>query len=146
MARTSLSKWLGLALLSFSLTGCVAAEKYNALRMANEAAVQQASQADSEARAARAEAQSYKNQNDQLMRTINENDPNGLINNLQSQLSNAQREIDELRRLNQDMEGRIAPVVVNPLPAQLSNELTEFANRNPEVVDFDSARGVVKFK
>src|SRR5687768_8967253 len=135
MARTSLSKWLGLALLSFSLTGCVAAEKYNALRMASEAAVQQASQADSEARAARAEAQSYKQLNDQLMRTINENDPNGLINNLQTQFANAQREIDDLRRLNADLEARTGQIVVAQLPEQLSNELTEFANRNPEVVD-----------
>ena len=32
------------------------------------------------------------------------------------------------------------------LPEPLNNELTEFAKQNPDLVDFDSARGIVKFK
>ena len=32
------------------------------------------------------------------------------------------------------------------MPADLSNALTEFANANPDIVTFDAARGVVKFK
>jgi chemotaxis protein MotB len=34
-------------------------------------------------------------------------------------------------------------VVLNP---ELNNALTEFARQNPDLVDFDSTRGVVKFK
>jgi chemotaxis protein MotB len=32
------------------------------------------------------------------------------------------------------------------LPEPLSNALTEFARQNPDLVDFDAARGIVKFK
>jgi len=32
------------------------------------------------------------------------------------------------------------------LPAPLSNALTSFAHENPDLVDFDAARGIVKFK
>jgi chemotaxis protein MotB len=32
------------------------------------------------------------------------------------------------------------------LPEAVNNALTDFANQNPDLVDFDSARGVVKFK
>jgi chemotaxis protein MotB len=32
------------------------------------------------------------------------------------------------------------------LPAPLSNELQQFANQNPDLVDFDAAHGIVKFK
>src|SRR5207237_6962717 len=34
----------------------------------------------------------------------------------------------------------------NALPEQVSNALSDFARQNPDLVDFDSARGIVKFK
>src|SRR5690606_14894809 len=34
----------------------------------------------------------------------------------------------------------------SPLPIELSNELTRFADQNPDLVDFDAKRGTVKFK
>ena len=38
------------------------------------------------------------------------------------------------------------PVGGTALPEPLSNELSEFARQNPDLVDFDAARGIVKFK
>ena len=147
MARMSLlGKFLGLSLLSVSLTGCVAAEKYNALRMAHEAAVSQAAQADSEARAANAKAAALQQQNDSLMQGINNNDQTGLLTNLTAQVSSLQRENDGLRRELTDAAQWAGQVNVAPLPEDLDNALTQFARQNPDVVDYDSNRGVVKFR
>jgi chemotaxis protein MotB len=40
------------------------------------------------------------------------------------------------------------PVIINgaPLPAELNTALTQLATAHPELLEFDSARGIVKFK
>ena len=50
MAR--MHKWLGLAALAFSLTGCVSGEQYNAMKLSRDQAVEQADQAEADARSA----------------------------------------------------------------------------------------------
>ncbi len=40
----------------------------------------------------------------------------------------------------------IAKAGAGPLPIQLVSELTTFAQQNPDVVEFDEAKGLVKFK
>ena len=57
----------------------------------------------------------------------------------------------ELQSRNTELEKRYAdamnrPVMAHALPAPLNDALTKFAQENPDLVDFDSARGVVKFK
>ena len=37
-------------------------------------------------------------------------------------------------------------MVASALPADLTNALQDFAAANPDIIEFDAARGVVKFK
>jgi chemotaxis protein MotB len=133
---------VGLAALSVTLTGCVSQEKYNALKLDRDRYAEQLGQAQTEASAARSEAEAYKGQLAAIMNTQGGRD--GLVQNLNTQNADLQRQLDELNRryaeaLNKQGAG-------NALPETLSNALTEFARQNPDLVDFDAARGIVKFK
>jgi len=141
MARTSrILSFAAVGLISIS-SGCVSQEKYNALKMDRDRYAEQLGQAQTEARSSRAEADAYKNQIGQIAG----NDKNGqaMILNLSTQNAELQRQLDELN-------SRYSKAVQNAgavaLPQEVSNELSAFATANPGLVDFDSARGIVKFK
>ena len=140
MAR--MSHFVGIIALAFSLTGCVAQEKYNALKLDRDGLAEQLGKAQTEASSARAEADSYKNQLAALM--SNGGNLQGLVTNLQQQNANLQSQLDDLNRRYADAMGRVGQGAA--LPPALTNELQQFANQNPDLVDFDSARGIVKFK
>jgi chemotaxis protein MotB len=152
MAR--MLKWLGLATLSFalttSLTGCVAQEKYNAKALENSALTEQLNDAQKDAATAKAEADAYKSQLDQLQNQLTTED--GIRTNLESQNKDLASQVAELDAKYKDIMNnppKIEQIVENggtALPAPLSNALSEFAAANPGVVEFDAARGVVKFK
>jgi chemotaxis protein MotB len=145
MAR--MLKWLGLAALTATLSGCVSAESYNAMKLSRDQAVEQADQAENEARSARSQADAYKAQLEQLANANNTRD--GMIGNYSSQVAGLQAQNAEIRQKYEDLLNR-PPQVVQlqgaALPEPLSNALTEFANQNPDICTFDPARGVVKFK
>jgi chemotaxis protein MotB len=133
---------VGVAALLFTLTGCVAQEKYNALKLDRDGLAEQLGKSQNDASTARAEADSYKQQLASLM--SNGGNMGGLVTNLQQQNANLQAQLDEMNRRYSDamkMSGGSSA-----LPAALSSELTQFANSNPDLVDFDAARGIVKFK
>ncbi len=68
-----------------------------------------------------------------------------MLANLTSQISDLQKQNDELSHKYQDAMNR--PINAgSPLPVALDSALRNFAAQNPDLVDFDSARGVVKFK
>jgi chemotaxis protein MotB len=130
---------VALGLLSF---GCVSQEKYTALQIERDTLAQQLGRAQSDASAARAEAASYKSTLDSIRNSGGTLE--ALVANLQQQNANLQAQYDELNKkylnaLNNTMPG-------GPLPAPLSNELQLFANQNPDLVEFDAQRGMVKFK
>jgi chemotaxis protein MotB len=131
-----------LAALVLTGVGCVPQEKYNAARLALDAANERFATADAQARAAKAESDAYKRQLDQL--AANGNNVNGLVSNLTTQLTELQ---SQYAKLQQDYENAMNQKgTVQLLPEPLTNALTEFANQNPDLVDFDSGRGIVKFK
>ena len=141
MAR--MLNWFGLAALGVSLTGCVAQDKYNALKLERDRYAEQLTAAQTEASTAKAEADVLRQQVNALAQGGSGRD--GLIQNLTSQNAELQRQIEEMNRkyadaMNRPMGGGSA------LPAPLTNELQAFANQNPDLVDFDAARGIVKFK
>jgi len=68
---------------------------------------------------------------------------NAMIVNLNNQLAEKDRMIDDLNRRYADAMNRTGP---SALPQAVTNELQAFANQNSDIVDFDSARGIVKFK
>jgi chemotaxis protein MotB len=134
----------GLAALSFMLTGCVTStDKYTALKLENESLRSQLGETQSQARAAMAERDVLKNQ----VNAMAEGDGGkvGLIQNQAQQIAALSAQLAEINGKYQEALNR--PVGAGAaLPAAVSNALTEFAQQNPELVDFDSSRGIVKFK
>jgi chemotaxis protein MotB len=149
-------KWLGLATLSFALTGslvgCVPQEKYNAKALENSSLTEQLNAAQKERDTAAAEAAAYKSQLDQYGQRLTTEE--AMRNNLDAQNKALASQVAELDAKYQDSlknPPKIEQImqaggVGNALPAPLTNALTDFANANPGVVEFDAARGVVKFK
>lgn len=134
--------WMGLAALGFSLTGCVAQEKYNALKLERDRMAGQLGQAQNEASSARAEADTLKAQLAAL--TSNGGSRDALINNLTQQNSDLQKRLADLNARYEAALGKVGQGTA--LPEPLSNELRDFAAQNPDLVEFDPQRGMVKFK
>jgi chemotaxis protein MotB len=133
---------VGAAALMIGLVGCVPQEKYNALKLDRDGLAEQLGKAQNDASTARAEADSYKNQLAQLIG--GGNNLQALVTNLTSQNSTLQAQLDEMTRKYTDALAHVG--AGGPLPPALTSELSAFANANPDLVDFDAARGIVKFK
>lgn len=130
---------VALGLLSF---GCVSQEKYTALQIERDTLAQQLGRAQSDANSARAEAASYRSQLDAIRN--NGGTLEALVANLQNQNASLQAQYDELNRKYIDaLNNRTAG---GPLPEALNNELQELARQNPDLVEFDAQRGMLKFK
>jgi len=133
--------WLGMVAIGLSLTGCVSQEKYNAQKMRGDSLAEQLSQADAAARSARAEADAYRAQFGDISGHLT--GQSALIQNLNAQNADLQRQYDEAMR---KLEGALSRTGGTALPENLSNELSAFAAQNPDLVEFDASRGIVKFK
>jgi chemotaxis protein MotB len=140
MAR--MFQWLGISFIGVAALGCVSQEKYNALKLDRDQYAERLGTAERDSRASSAEAEAYKKQLEAIGR--GSTDQVGLITNLTQQVSDLQRQNDELNRKYSDAMSRQSTVAA--LPPQLNDALTQFANQHPDLVDFDSARGIVKFK
>jgi chemotaxis protein MotB len=134
--------FLGLAALGVMLTGCTSADKYTAVKLENESLRSQLGESESKARAAQAQAQAYQNQLQALVDGAGSKD--GLLKNYSEQLSLTQAQLAELNAKYQDALNKVGTQVA--LPAVVTSALDDFAKQNPDLVDFDAARGIVKFK
>jgi chemotaxis protein MotB len=141
-ARTYVTRLVGLSLLGISLTGCVSQEKYNALKLAHDGLVERIGEADRESQAAKAEAEAYKQQ--LAMFGQNGNSKDAMLANLSQQNAQLQQQLDEINRRYAEAMNR--PGIGAALPAPLTNVLEQFAAQNPDLVDFDANRGIVKFR
>jgi chemotaxis protein MotB len=130
------------ALGSFLSFGCVSAEKYGALKLERDGLYEQLSKAQSDASSANARADSFKTQLDQMMNGATGRD--AIFANLQKQVAELQAQNDELNKRYGDAMNKFATGPA--LPAELDNALKAFAAQNPDLVEFDSNRGIVKFK
>jgi chemotaxis protein MotB len=140
MAR--MLKLAALSLVGLSMTGCVAQEKYNALKLDRDGLVERLAQADADARAARGEADVLKSQMGMLGGGMASKD--GLVTNLTTELATLRAQYDDLNARYSDAINKVGTGA--PLPADLNSALQAFASQNPDLVDFDSARGMVKFR
>lgn len=140
MAR--MSHWFGLSLLSLSIVGCVSQEKYNAMKLDRDQLAERLGQSDSQLQSLQAERDAYKNQLNAVL--AGGSNQQALVANLTTQLSNLQSQYDALNRQYEDALGKMGTATV--LPPAVTNALNEFARDNPDLVDFDSTRGIVKFK
>jgi chemotaxis protein MotB len=141
-ARTYVTRLVGLSVVGLSLTGCVSQEKYNAQKLAHDGLVEQLGQAERDAQAAKAEADAYKQQ--LAMFGQNAGGKDAMLMNLTQQNAALQQQLDELNRRYADAVNRVG--TGQALPEQLTNVLQQFAQQNPDLVDFDAARGIVKFR
>jgi chemotaxis protein MotB len=140
---TSIFRWIGVAALGLTLTGCVSQDQYSALKLERDRIAEQLMSAQRDASTSASAAAAYKNQLDAM--GGNSNTTTALVMNLQQQLAATQAERDELNRRYADAMAH-AGNGQTALSVPLTNELTAFAQQNPDLVDFDSARGIVKFK
>jgi chemotaxis protein MotB len=123
-------------------TGCVSQEKYSALKLERDALYEQLAKAQTDASSAQAAANSYKSQIDAIMG--GSNNLQGLIANLQQQNAQLQSQLDDLNHRYADALGKVGTGAA--LPEALDSALKQFAAQNPDLIEFDSNRGVVKFK
>ncbi len=141
MARTF--HFIGLAALSFALTGCTSTDKYTAVKLENEQLRNELANSQNKASTAAAQAEAYQRQ----LAMLNENGAGNqaLVTNLQQQNANLQAQ-------NADLQARYEAALKNvgtgavALPEVVTNALDAFAAQNTDLVDFDRARGIVKFK
>lgn len=140
--RRSLRRSVGVVAVGLLSAGCVSQEKYNALRLERDGLQEQLARAQQDSSTARAQAASWKTQLDQVMAGAGNRD--GLQANLYAQNAELQKQLAEVTAKYNDALARIGQGA--PLPVELTNELTKFADQNPDLVEFDAKRGTVKFK
>lgn len=133
------------AFTAFGLTGCVSQEKFNAQKIAADQYREQLASSQSQLSATTAQNDIYKQQLAQI-RNSGDNQAALLVNQA-AQLADQARVIDDLNsKYRQALDGLGKAGTGTGLPAPLANELTAFAAEHPDQVDFDPARGLVKFK
>src|SRR5258708_22538135 len=98
MAR--MSHWVGFALLSFSLVGCVSQEKYNALKLDGDQLAEGLGQSDGQLQSMQAERDAFKNQRDAML--AGGSNSQALLANLTQQLGSLQGQYDALNKQYQD--------------------------------------------
>jgi chemotaxis protein MotB len=122
--------------------GCVSQEKYTALKLDRDRYAEQLGQAQNEASAARSEADAYKNQLANI--GVNGNSKDAMVLNLTKENGELRSQLDDINRRYADAVSKVGAGAA--LPPALTNELSAFAQQNPQLVDFDEKRGIVKFK
>jgi chemotaxis protein MotB len=135
-------RFLVISALGLLSTGCVNQDKYNAMRLERDSLRERVMEQERQVASSEAKAASYKLQADQMM--TNGTGATALVANLQQQNSNLQAQLSDITSKYNDALNRIGQG--SPLPAGLTNELTTFADQNPDLVEFDAKRGTVKFK
>lgn len=136
-------QWIGLAALSIALTGCVTQEKYAALKLERDQLAGQLGKSQSDINTALAEAEIYKQQLAAIQG--NGTGKDAMIANLSQQNGDLQKQMEEINRRYSEAMGKFGNLGTALSPA-LTSELNAFALANPDLVDFDASRGVVKFK
>jgi chemotaxis protein MotB len=137
-----MSHWFGLSLLTLSLVGCVSQEKYNALKLDRDQLAERLGQSEGQLQSLTAERDAYKNQLNAVL--AGGSNQQALVSNLTQQLSNLQSQYDALNRQYEEALSKMGTAVALPQP--VTDALNQFARENPDLVEFDSARGIVKFK
>jgi chemotaxis protein MotB len=140
MAR--MHQWIGLTVISFSLVGCVSQEKYNAMKLDRDQLAERLGVAEGQLQGASADADAQKSFRDKLLGSAN--NQNALVTNLTQQNAQLQAQYDALNKQYQEALNR--PTGSVALPQELNNALEQYAQQNPDLVEFDSARGIVKFR
>jgi chemotaxis protein MotB len=134
-----------LSTLGLALSGCVSAEDFAKVRLERDQYAEQVAHAQTQINEANARADAANKQLNAAGNTSGAKD--AMVLNLQSQNADLQKQNDDWsRRYNEAMAMIGSSKGGTPLGENLTNELTAFANQNPDLVEFDASRGMVKFK
>jgi chemotaxis protein MotB len=139
---TRFSRILAASAIGLSLTGCVTQEKYNALRLDRDRLAEANAKLQGDVQTAMSERDIFKNQLSALQANGQAGD--ALNANKDQQIMQLTAELAAMNAKYADALGRVGQGAA--LPAALDNELKNFAMQNPDLVEYDSARGIVKFK
>jgi chemotaxis protein MotB len=133
--RDATKKMLALAAMAvtLSMTGCVSKAKYSQL-------VHERDDLRNQAQQAHMESDDFRNQLAAMTEALGGKDEE--INSLSSANTDLQTQLDEINQKYAEVLERAN----SPLPKSLSDELAAFAASNADVVEFDQAHGMVKFK
>lgn len=135
---------VGLSLVGSAAAGCVSSEKYNARGLQGSQLTEQLATAQRQNSELAAQNEMYKGQLAQI-RNAGDNKEALYANQLQT-INDLQRQRDELAEKYRQSVDSFAKQGSGALPVMLTNELTAFAAQNPDQVEFDASRGLVKFK
>jgi chemotaxis protein MotB len=141
------TKIVGVAAVGLMLVGCVPVETYQAERLKADQLAEQLGHSQSQINEANARADAAARQ--LAMMGNNGANRDAMINNLTSQIADLQKQNADWSQKYNDAIAQIGGLKGSEgtaLPAPLDNELKQFANQNPDLIEFDSARGIVKFK
>ena len=130
-----------LASAAFLMNGCVALDKYNALKLERDQYLERLGQAEAESRTEREKAKLLQDQLNGLMAAGG--DQQGLMQNLMKDNAELKARLEDVNRRYEEALRR-GPTVV--LPGEVSNALAELAKQNTDIMEYDASRGMVKFK
>ena len=138
---------VGIAAVGLMLVGCVPIETYQAERLKADQLAEQLAHSQTEINEANARAEASQRQ----LAALNNNGATSqaMVSNYVSQIAELQKQNEALSQKYNDlyaMAGHLQNSDAPALPGPLDSKLKEFAAQNPDLVDFDSARGIVKFK
>ncbi len=138
-----LAGWSVAAALALAATGCVPQEKYNALKLDRDRLYEQLTAAQADSQASKAELDALRKQ----LADLNAAGGNSttLLSTLTAQNADLQRQLADLTRKYEEALGRVGNGG-EILPPDLSNALKTLAAQNPDIMEFDPARGIVRFK
>ncbi|ARN57781.1 OmpA family protein [Sedimentisphaera salicampi] len=129
-----------LAAFAFMLSGCVSQGAYDSLKMKNETQSQRISELESKYNSAKLELKQLR----EKLETARELENAG-EQAAQEEIKLLEEALKEKNELVKKLQKQLLEGGVK-LPAELNVMLEEFASANPDLVTFDSERGVVKFK
>jgi chemotaxis protein MotB len=143
MARVH--SWLAVSLLSFAAVGCVSQEKYAAARMDAEQYAARLGVVEREKAEAIAGRDLLQRQLDMIGLGTGQKD--ALVINQANQINELNKQLADMNRRYTDAMGAMGRAGQNVfLPQPLNDALQQFALQNPDLVDYDQSRGIVKFK
>jgi len=140
LAMSKFTKWLGVAALGVGMstvTGCVSQKEFKQVKLERDEAIQQRDQAQQESEAARAEADSFKNQLGAMTDSQSEE-----VQNLSTENEELQSELSSINQKYAEVVARGGAT----LPGSLVSQLSKFASSNKDFIDFESTKGIIRFK
>ncbi|HYF16188.1 MAG TPA: OmpA family protein [Phycisphaerales bacterium] len=125
----------GALVVSCGLTGCISQGEYDRLYEANQSAENRAAELKRERDEARIAL-------DQLRSSMGKGE--GTLADLQRRNAELQAQLDRALSDYNSMQGKLGQLSFGPLDAETSNRLDQLAAQYPNLLSFDSARGMLR--